>query len=125
GKPPAPLLTCDHLPRPYAIFKAHSSALGFAFFGRQDSLLQDNFVVALHGAGHPRIGAGYKVVRFTPADRKSKDFITGFLTFAHGKPVVQGRPCGILRVGLDSFLLTDDYLGLIYYVRPAGAKAPF
>ncbi len=65
GKPPAPLASCDHLPRPYAIFKAHSSALGFAFFGKQDSLLQDNFVVALHGAGHPRIGAGYKVVRFT------------------------------------------------------------
>ena len=34
------------------------------------------------------------------------------------KRVVHGRPCGILRVGPNSFLLTDDYLGLIYYIRP-------
>ncbi len=60
-----------------------------------------------------------------PADRKPRDFITGFLTFANGKPVVHGRPCGILRVGPDRFLLTDDYLGLVYYVRPAGTQAGF
>jgi len=38
-----------------------------------------------------------------------------------GKPVVHGRPCGLLRVGPDSFLLTDDYLGLVYYIHPAAA----
>ncbi len=125
GKTPAPLGNCEQLPRPYAIFRAHSSALGFAYFTQADPLLKDSFVVALHGAGHPRIGAGYRLVRLSPADRQPKDFITGFLTFVNGKPVVHGRPCGILRVGVDSFLVTDDYLGLVYYVRPAGVQARF
>jgi hypothetical protein len=31
--------------------------------------------------------------------------------------VIYGRPCDVLRVGSDSFLLTDDYAGVIYYVR--------
>jgi hypothetical protein len=60
------------------------------------------------------------VVRFTPSDRKPRDFITGFLTKENGKAVVHGRPCGILRMGLDSFLLTDDYLGLVYFIHPRG-----
>jgi hypothetical protein len=36
----------------------------------------------------------------------------------NGKPVVHGRPCGILRLDNDAFLLSDDYLGVIYYVKP-------
>jgi glucose/arabinose dehydrogenase len=125
GKAAAPLATCKHVPAPYTTFRAHSSPLGFAFFTRADPDLHDNFVVALHGAGHPRVGTGYKVVRFTPGDRKPEDLITGFLTMQNGKPVVHGRPCGILRIGPDSFLLTDDYLGLIYYVHPGNAPTPF
>jgi glucose/arabinose dehydrogenase len=70
--------------------------------------------VALHGAGHPYIGTGYRVVRFNAANRKPEDFITGFLV--DGK--VKGRPCGILRMGPDAFLLTDDLDGVIYYVHP-------
>ena len=48
-----------------------------------------------------------------PQSRKPRDFITGFLV--NGK--VKGRPCGILRVGKDAFLLTDDLDGVIYYVH--------
>ena len=81
-------------------------------------MLHDSFLVALHGASHPSIGTGYRVVRFTPSDRKPRDFITGFLTVENGKPVVHGRPCGILRVGKDSFLLSDDYLGIVYFIHP-------
>ena len=81
-------------------------------------MLSDSFLVALHGASHPGIGTGYRVVRFTPSDRKPRDFITGFLTIENGKPVVHGRPCGILRLGKDSFLLSDDYLGIIYFIHP-------
>ncbi len=58
-------------------------------------------------------------MRFTHADRTPRDFLTGFLTFDHGKPVVHGRPCGLLRTGSDSFLLTDDYLGLVYSIHPS------
>jgi glucose/arabinose dehydrogenase len=121
GRPPVPLRSCAQVPAAYTTFAAHSSPLGFAYFGQKDSLLQDSFLVALHGASHPHIGTGYRVVRFTPQDRTPRDFITGFLTFDHGRPVVHGRPCGILRVSPDSFLLTDDYLGLVYWVHPRGA----
>lgn len=118
GHAPAALRSCDKVPPAYTAFAAHSSPLGFAYFGAQDSNLADSFLVALHGASHPGIGTGYKVVRFTPADRKARDFITGFLTTRDGRPVVHGRPCGILRLDRDTFLLSDDYLGVIYYVHP-------
>ena len=117
GHAPAPLKSCAAVPAAYTIFGAHSSPLGFAWFGAEDSELSGSFLVALHGASHPSIGAGYKVVRFTPEDRKPHDFLTGFLTFANGKPAVHGRPCGILRLDKDTFLLSDDYLGVIYYVH--------
>jgi glucose/arabinose dehydrogenase len=117
GVVPRPLSECSSVPLAYATFAAHSSPLGLAYFGA-DPTLQGSFLVALHGAGHPRIGTGYRVVRFTASNRASQPFITGFLTVAGGKPVVHGRPCGVLRVATDTFLLTDDYLGLIYYVHP-------
>jgi len=34
---------------------------------------------------------------------------------------VHGRPCGILQIGPDRFLLSDDYLGIIYII---GARTP-
>ncbi|HUS13096.1 MAG TPA: hypothetical protein VMZ30_21675 [Pyrinomonadaceae bacterium] len=40
------------------------------------------------------------------------DFINGFL--AAGR--VNGRPVDILSLGVNSFLLTDDYAGVVYYV---------
>jgi glucose/arabinose dehydrogenase len=118
GKAPEPYKDCDKVPAAYTTFAAHSSPLGFAYFGKQDSVLTDSFLVALHGASHPRIGTGYKVVHFTAADRKPRDFITGFLTTHNGKALVHGRPCAILRLDSDTFLLSDDYLGLVYYIHP-------
>lgn len=118
GQAPEPLKSCEAVPPAYAWFAAHSSPLGFAYFPQKDSRLQASFLVALHGASHPHIGTGYRVVRLVGAERKPQDFITGFLTIENGKPVVHGRPCGIMRIGPDSFLLTDDYLGLVYFVHP-------
>lgn len=118
GPVPVPLKSCADVPAAYTTFAAHSSPLGFAYFGKQDSNLSGSFLVALHGASHPSIGTGYKVVQFTPAGRAPRPFITGFLTHRNGKSIVHGRPCGILRLDKDTFLLSDDYLGLIYYVHP-------
>ena len=118
GRAPEPLKSCAQVPAPFTTFAAHSSPLGFEYFAGNDSLLRDSFLVALHGASHPRIGTGYRVVRLTLSDRRPRDLITGFLTFDGGKAVVHGRPCGILRIGPDSFLVSDDYLGLIYFVHP-------
>jgi len=120
GKASAPLESCEKVPPAWTTFAAHSSPLGFAYFGKQDSALADSLLVALHGASHPHIGTGYKVVRINLAERKPRDFITGFLTTRNGKPIVHGRPCAILRFGPDTFLLSDDYLGLIYYIHPQG-----
>jgi glucose/arabinose dehydrogenase len=118
GHAPPPLTSCEQVPAPYATFAAHSSPLGFEYFGDSDSRLRRSFLVALHGASHPHIGTGYRLVRFSDADRTPRDFLTGFLTFDGGKATVHGRPCGILRVGPDSFFLTDDYLGLVYFIHP-------
>ena len=112
--PPPPQFDCAKIPAVYATFAAHSSPLGVEYFDSANSRLADTFLVALHGAGHPHIGAGYRVVRFNASNRKPQDFITGFLD--NGK--IKGRPCGILRIGPDAFLLTDDLDGVIYYVRP-------
>ena len=120
GHAPEPLSACDKVPPAYTTFAAHSSPLGFAYFADKSTALHDSFLIALHGAGHPHIGTGYRVVRVSPADHKPRDFLTGFLTLDHGKPAVHGRPCGILRLGPDTFLLTDDYLGLVYYIHPRG-----
>lgn len=118
GTVPQPLTSCNNVPAAYTTFTAHSSPLGLAFFGANNPTLHDTFLVALHGASRPRIGTGYRVVEFTPADHTPRPFLTGFLTTVAGKPVVHGRPCGILRLGPDTFLLTDDYLGLVYYIHP-------
>lgn len=118
GRAPAPLRSCEQVPAAYTTFAAHSSPLGFAWFGQANPLLHDSFLVALHGASHPHIGTGYRVVRFSAQDRRPRDFITGFLTVEHGKAVVHGRPCGILRIAPDTFLVTDDSLGLVYAVYP-------
>ncbi len=118
GPVPAPLTDCSGVPLAYTTFPAHSSPLGLAFFGPDNPTLHNTFLVALHGASRPRIGTGYGVARFTPENRTPQPFITGFLTEDAGKPTVHGRPCGLLRLAPDTFLLTDDKLGLVYYIHP-------
>jgi glucose/arabinose dehydrogenase len=111
--PPPPQFDCAKIPPVYTTFAAHSSPLGLEYFDSGNAKLGNSFLVALHGPSHPKIGTGYRVVRFDANHRKPEDFITGFLE--NGK--VKGRPCGILRIGLDAFLLTDDHDGAIYYVH--------
>lgn len=140
-----PKANCKAVPPAYTTFPAHSSPLGLERFPATDPLLGNSFLVALHGAGHPRIGTGYKVVRFSamsndmlsylssflgqqvseqdlkPGFMKTEhtDFLTGFFERDGDQAHVLGRPCGIYRTGPDSFLLTDDIQGIIYAVYPA------
>lgn len=111
--PIPPQFDCTKIPAVYTTFAAHSSPLGLEYFDASNTLLPKSFLVALHGASHPEIGTGYRVVRFSADSRVPKDFITGFLS--NGK--VLGRPCGILRTGPNAFLLTDDHDGVVYYVH--------
>jgi glucose/arabinose dehydrogenase len=111
--PPPPQFDCSKVPPAFTTFAAHSSPLGLEYFDSGNPSLSNSFLVALHGASHVEIGTGYRVVRFDAANHKPQDFITGFLL--NGK--VLGRPCGILRIGVDAFLLTDDLDGVIYYLH--------
>lgn len=121
---------CKTVPKALATFPAHSSALGFAYFGVADAAypgndpartrLADSYLVAQHGSTNPRIGHGYRVVRTTADGSETRTFIDGFLQ--GGK--VMGRPCGILAFGDASFLLSDDHRGVIYYVRPSLPPTP-
>jgi glucose/arabinose dehydrogenase len=106
---------CGKVPAPYTTFAAHGSPLGLEYFGSDTTspALHEQFLVALHGASHTRIKHGYRVVRVSDKGQP-EDFITGFLD----NGVIYGRPCDILRIGPNSFLLTDDHAGVIYYVRP-------
>jgi glucose/arabinose dehydrogenase len=115
----SPKADCTAVPPAFTTFQAHSSPLGVVLFPSTDPLLNNTFLVALHGAGHPRIGTGYKLVHFTTQDRAAQDFLTGFLQRSAGEAHVLGRPCGIYRTGPDSFLLSDDIQGTIYAIYPA------
>ncbi len=113
-KPTKRLKSCANVPASYGFFPAHSSALGFDYFDEKtsDALLKNSFLVSLHGSTDKKIGHGYKIVIMRKG-AKLQDFMNGFL---QGKTVV-GRPCDIMKLSADSFLFTDDYSGIVYYVR--------
>jgi len=105
---------CQSVPDAFAFFGAHSSPLGLDYFGADSTapVLQGQFLVALHGASNKKLNRGYRVVR-VDEHGKVQDFIKGFND--HG--VVRGRPCDILKLSGNSFLLSDDSANVIYYVR--------
>jgi glucose/arabinose dehydrogenase len=105
---------CQGAPDAFAFFEAHSSPLGLAYFGVDSTaeLLKSQFLVALHGASKKKLDRGYRVVR-ADGHEHVQDFITGFID--HG--VVRGRPCDIFKLSEESFLLSDDSAGVIYYVH--------
>jgi len=104
---------CRNVASPYAYFPAHSSALGFDYFGDDSpDVFRDAFIQSLHGSTNKRVGHGYKIVIMRKG-RPVQDLITGFL---QGGNVV-GRPCDIMRITADSFFFTDDHTGIVYLVR--------
>jgi glucose/arabinose dehydrogenase len=107
---------CAAVPKPTAVFPAHSAPLGLAHFATSagHKLLRDSYLVALQGAFEPGIRRGFKVVRIDGSGR-STDFITGFMS---PDGTINGRPCGILPIGPDCFLLSDEKAGLICVVFP-------
>jgi glucose/arabinose dehydrogenase len=113
--PPTKARGCRDAPDAFASFPAHSSPLGLDYFGGESTqpLLRNHFLVSLHGASNKKLNRGYRVVRVDEKGRV-QDFITGFMNRA----VVRGRPCDIFKLTENSFLLSDDAAGVIYYVRP-------
>ena len=112
---------CISVAAPYAFFPAHASALGFDYFDAADSpdIIKDSFLVALHGSTNKAIGHGYKIVIMRKGE-PLRDLITGFLQGG----TVMGRPCDIMKLDADSFLFTDDNMGIVYLVRKKGTTTP-
>ena len=110
---------CRGVPRSYAWFPAHSSAMGFDYFDGEtpDPLIRDSFLVALHGSTDRTLKKGYRVVVLRKG-RRPQDFITGFLRTKSAN----GRPLDIFKLTSDSFLLSDDHGGIVYYVRRKTAR---
>ncbi|MGI8638375.1 MAG: PQQ-dependent sugar dehydrogenase [Pyrinomonadaceae bacterium] len=108
------LKSCANVPASYGYFPAHSSAMGFDYFddANTNETIKNAFLVSLHGSTNKNIGHGYKIV-IMRKDEKLQDFMTGFL---QGKTVF-GRPCDIMKLDANSFLFTDDYNGVVYYVK--------
>ena len=109
---------CQSAPDAFAFFGAHSSPLGLDYFGADSTvpLLKEHFLVALHGASNKKLDRGYRVVSVdgrTDGHGQVRDLITGFIN----RGVVRGRPCDILKLSENSFLLSDDTANVIYYVR--------
>ena len=106
-------LACDKVTPAIVPFDAHSSPLGLEYFdSSSDAALRDSFLVALHGSTRESLGRGYRVSRVRMNSSKAEDFIIGFLD----RRIINGRPADIFQFGKDSFLVTDDRAGVIYFV---------
>jgi len=96
-------------------FKAHSAPLGFEYFTNfSDPLLNNTFLVCLHGSTSVWRQRGNAVVQINP-DGSYSEVITGFLQGKTEKDR-HGRPCDIMQCSANAFYLTDDKEGVLYYV---------
>lgn len=108
---------CKEFPASSIYFAAHSSAMGFDYFGEfSDKPYKNSFLIALHGSTSRADRRGYQIV--IARDGKNHDI---FVDAFRKKQRVVGRPCDIVRVSDYSFLFTDDNAGVVYYVRKRGA----
>lgn len=102
-------------PLAYNGFKAHSAPLGFdQFTDFNDPNINNNFIVALHGSTSVWRMRGNAVVMITGKD-KYVDIVANFQT---GKRAADrhGRPCDVLMNDKNSFFVTDDKNGVLYYI---------
>jgi glucose/arabinose dehydrogenase len=99
----------------YCGFKAHSAPLGFDQFNNfNDPQIKGNFLVALHGSTTVQRQRGNAVVMITGKD-KYVDIVSNFLVGKKDKDRL-GRPCDVMMNDANSFFITDDKNGVLYYV---------
>lgn len=105
--------SCEDVPLSFASFQAHSAPLGFNYFEDFNSpVLEDSFLVAMQGSWEKEIGTGYKLNRVTE-EGKVNTFMDGFLD-ENGDRV--GRPVDVFQKDENSFFVTDDFNGKMYYI---------
>jgi len=96
-------------------FKAHSAPLGFEYVTRfTDPLLNNSFLVALHGSTSVWRQRGNAVVQLLP-NGAYREVVTGFL---QGKTENKryGRPCDVMQWNDRSLFISDDKNGVIYFL---------
>jgi glucose/arabinose dehydrogenase len=106
---------CSTVPTSFVSFDPHSAPLGFAYFSDENThpKLRNSFLVALQGSWNQGIGTGYQVMRVSLAGDKEV-FMDGFIE-EEGERV--GRPVDVFQYNEDSFFVTDDFNGRMYYVH--------
>ncbi len=93
---------------------AHSAPLGFDYFTNfSDPVINNSFLVALHGSTSVWRQRGNAVVQVV--NNSYREVVTGFL---QGKSNRQrfGRPCDVMQWSNNSFFITDDKNGALYYL---------
>jgi glucose/arabinose dehydrogenase len=99
---------------PY-VFAAHSAPLGFDYFtGFDDSLLNNSFIVALHGSTSAWRQRGNAIVQMLPGG-SYREIVTGFMQ-GNTESKRYGRPCDVFKWDAKSFFVSDDKNGIIYYI---------
>ena len=105
-------ISCEEAPRSVATFPPRSAPLGLTYFEKAHPLLQNSFLVSLHGSFNVDVGRGYELVRALP-NGETETFMRGFLNEA-GERVA--RPVDVLQHDENSFFLTDDHGGRVFYL---------
>ncbi|HEX2533188.1 MAG TPA: PQQ-dependent sugar dehydrogenase [Chitinophagaceae bacterium] len=97
-------------------FAAHTAPLGFDYLtGFSDSLLNNSFLVALHGSTSVWRERGNAVVQLLPGGAY-RPVVSGFLS-GRSESTRYGRPCDVLQADKNSFFISDDKNGVVYFVR--------
>jgi glucose/arabinose dehydrogenase len=103
---------CESVPLSFVAFDPHSAPLGLRYFENAHPLLEGSFLVALHGSFQRSIGNGYQIMRVSKKGVQEV-FMDGFLD-DEGERVA--RAVDILQKDEDSFFMTDDFGGRLFYI---------
>jgi glucose/arabinose dehydrogenase len=103
---------CGEVPPYFAAFDPHSAPLGLRYFENAHPVLENSFLVALHGSFQQSIGNGYQIMRVSK-EGEQEVFMDGFLN-NEGERVA--RAVDILQKDENSFFMTDDFGGRLIYI---------
>ncbi len=107
--------SCEDVPPPLTLFAPRSAPLGLKYFTQAHPVLDKSFLVALHGSFDQSLGTGYAVHRVR-LDGTNEVFMDGFLSADRER---LGRPVDFLQHDENSFFMTDDHRGVVYFIRAA------
>lgn len=105
-------MDCAEVPHSLAAFPPRSAPLGVAYFADAPEIIDNTFLIALHGSFDASLLRRPRIMRVT-GDGDTEVFMEGFQENTAER---YGRPVDFLQYDADSFFFTDDQNGRIYYV---------